>query len=41
MGVSDGRLCFSEKEIDHVWEKYIEGLKEENKWDQIVEADTV
>ena len=39
---SDGKLCFSEKEIGKVWKNYMERImNEENDWDRNVEGDAV
>ena len=41
-GVSDGKLCFSEKERGKVWMDYMERImNEENYWDHNVEGDAV
>ena len=39
---SDGKLCFSEKEIGNVWKNYMERImNEDNDWDHNVEGDAV
>ena len=40
--VSDGKLCFSEKERGEVWNDYMEKImNDENDWDRNVEGDAV
>ena len=42
MRVSDGKMCFSEKERSKVWKDYTEWImNEENDWDHNVEGDAV
>ena len=42
MRVSDGKLCFCEKERGKVWKGYMEWImNEENVWDHNVEGDAV